>query len=81
MKVIVLVILSLLVSCGPSGTSVQYNDSILNYRGGEIIRISYVGYECSKVRVRMYDTQTKRYTVKIIYVYDAGNYLEGQIIK
>lgn len=31
MKIIVLVILSLLVSCGPP---VQYKDSILNYKGG-----------------------------------------------
>lgn len=31
MKVIVLVILSLLVSCGPS---IQCKDSILNYKGG-----------------------------------------------
>lgn len=29
----------------------------------------------------MYDTRTKRYTVKVIYVYDADNYLEGQTIK
>lgn len=29
----------------------------------------------------MYDTHTKRYTVKVIYVYDASNYLEGQTIK
>ena len=78
MKVIVLVILSLLVSCSDPPKS---QDSILNYRGGEIIRISYVGYGCSKVRVRMYDTHTKRYIIKVIYVYDAGNYLEGQTIK
>lgn len=79
MKIIVLVILSLLVSCAPDPPKSE--DSILNYRGGEIVRISYVGYGCSKVRVRMYDTHTKRYTVKVIYVYDAGNYLEGQTIK
>lgn len=79
MKVIVLVILSLLVSCAPDPPKSQ--DSILNYRGGEIIRISPVGYGCNKVRVRMYDTHTKRYTIKVIYVYDAGNYLEGQTIK
>ena len=79
MKIIVLVILSLLISCAPDPPKSQ--DSILNYRGGEIVRISYIGYGCSKVRVRMYDTQTKRYTVKVIYVYDAGNYLEGQTIK
>lgn len=78
MKVIVLVILSLLVSCSNPPES---RDSILNYRGGEIIRISYVGYGCSKIRVRMYDTRRKRYTVKVIYVYDASNYLEGQTIK
>lgn len=78
MKVIVLVILSLLVSCSNPPES---RDSILNYRGGEIIRISYVGYGCSKIRVRIYDTRRKRYTVKAIYVYDAGNYLEGQTIK
>lgn len=79
MKVIVLVILSLLVSCAPDPPKSE--DSILNYRGGEIIRISFIGYGCSKVRVRMYDTRTKRYTVKVIYVYDAGNYVEGQTIK
>lgn len=79
MKVILLVFLSLLVSCAPDPPKSE--DSILNYRGGEIVRISYVGYGCSKVRIRMYDTRTKRYTVKVIYVYDAGNYLEGQTIK
>lgn len=79
MKVLVLVILSLLVSCATDPPKSE--DSILNYRGGEIVRISYVGYGCSKVRIRMYDTRTKRYTVKVIYVYDAGNYLEGQTIK
>lgn len=79
MKVILLVILSLLVSCAPDPPKSE--DSILNYRGGEIIRISFIGYGCSKVRVRMYDTRTKRYTVKVIYVYDANNYVEGQTIK
>lgn len=79
MKVIVLVILSLLVSCAPDPPKSE--DSILNYRGGEIVRIYYVGYGCRKVRIRMYDTRTKRYTVKVIYVYDACNYLEGQTIK
>lgn len=79
MKVILLVILSLLVSCAPDPPKSE--DSILNYRGGEIIRISFIGYGCSKVRVRMYDTRTKRYTVKVIYVYDADNYVEGQTIK
>lgn len=78
MKVIVLVFLSLLVSCADPPKS---EDSILNYRGGEIVRISFVGYGCSQVRVRMYDTRTKRYTVKVIYVYDADNYVEGQTIK
>lgn len=34
MKIIVLVILSLLVSCGPSVTPIQKKDSILNYKGG-----------------------------------------------
>ena len=34
MKIIVLVILSLLVSCGPP---VQYKDSILNYKGGVVV--------------------------------------------
>lgn len=79
MKVIILVFLSLLVSCAPDPPKSE--DSILNYQGGEIVRISYVGYGCSKVRIRMYDTRTKRYTVKVIYVYDVGNYLEGQTIK
>ena len=76
MKIIVLVILSLLISCASDPPKSQ--DSILNYRGGEIIRISSVGYGCSKVRVRMYDTLTILYTFKVIYVYDAGNYLERQ---
>lgn len=34
MKVIVLVILSLLVSCGSPTPPVLYKDSILNYKGG-----------------------------------------------
>lgn len=78
MKVIVLVILSLLVSCADPPKS---QDSILNYKGGEIIYNSFVGGGYYKVRIRMYDARTKRYVVKVIYVSDAGNYLQGQTIK
>lgn len=42
MKIIVLVILSLLVSCG---SLIQYKDSILNYKGGVNINfIILIGY-------------------------------------
>ncbi len=49
MKIIVLVILSLLVSCGPP---IQYKDSILNYKGGVVVSKTYnlivvfLEYEC-----------------------------------
>lgn len=78
MKVILLVFLSLLVSCEEPPKS---QDSILNYKGGEVIRNSLVGVGYYKVRIRMYDTRTKRYVVKVIYVSDAGNYFPGQTIK
>lgn len=77
MKVIVLVILSLLVSCVPP----KAQDSILNYKGGKIINIYPISNEYCKVRLRMYDKIEKRYVIKIIYVSDADNYIKGQTIK
>ena len=59
MKVIVLVILSLLVSCGPP---VQYKDSILNYKGGVIISKT-ICLEYYAFKIRMYNKKTNRYEI------------------
>ena len=78
MKVIVLVILSLLVSCGPP---VQYKDSILNYKGATIVtdEISFDGHHI--FRIRIYDKRTKQYVIKRIKVYDGYGYRIGETIK
>lgn len=81
MKIIVLVILSLLVSCGPPVTPVQRTDSILNYKGATVVTKD-VGFRgCYKLRIRIYDKNTKRYVIKSIYVYDGYGYRVGEIIK
>lgn len=77
MKVIVLVILSLLVSCGPS---VQYKDSILNYKGGVIISKT-THFEHYTFRIRMYNKKINQYEVKTIRVYDGDEYKVGETIK
>ena len=77
MKVIVLVILSLLVSCGPS---VQYKDSILNYKGGVIISKT-VHFDHYTFQIRMYNKKINQYEVKTIRVYDGDEYRVGETIK
>lgn len=79
MKVIVLVILSLLVSCGPSN-SVQYKDSILNYKGGVIISKT-IQFGCCTFQIRMYNKKINRYEVKTIRVCDGNEYRVGETIK
>ena len=81
MKVIVLVILSLLISCGPSVTPVQKEDSILNYKGATIVTddISFDGHHI--FRIRIYDKRTKQYVIKRIKVYDGYGYRVGETIK
>ena len=54
MKVIVLAILSLLVSCGPS---IQYKDSILNYRGSVVVSKT-IQFDCCVFKIRMYNKKT-----------------------
>lgn len=77
MKVIVLVILSLLVSCGPP---VQYKDSILNYKGGVIIsKTIYIEHYTFKIR--MYNKKINRYEIKTIRVCDGDDYRVGETIK
>lgn len=77
MKVIVLVILSLLVSCSPS---IQCKDSILNYKGGVIIsKTIYLEYYAFKIR--MYNKKTNRYEIKTIRVCDGDDYRVGETIK
>lgn len=80
MKLVILLILSLLVSCGPSVTPVEYKDSILNYKGGVIIskRIQ-VGYYT--FRIRMYNNKTNQYEIKTIHVCDGDNHRVGETIK
>lgn len=77
MKVIVLVILSLLVSCGPP---VQYKDSILNYKGGVIISKT-IHIEHYTFKIRMYNKKINRYEIKTIHVYDGDDYRVGETIK
>lgn len=81
MKVIVLVILSLLVSCGPSVTPIQKKDSILNYRGATVVTKD-VGLDGRYIfRIRIYDRRTKQYVIKRIEVYDGYGYRVGETIK
>ena len=81
MKVLVLVILSLLISCGPPVTPVPENDSILNYKGATIVTKD-VGLSGRYIfRIRIYDRHTKQYIIKRIVVYDGHNYKVGEIIK
>ena len=81
MKIIVLVILSLLVSCGPSVTPIQKKDSILNYRGATIVTKD-VGLDSRYIfRIRIYDSRTKQYVIKRIEVHDGYGYRVGETIK
>ena len=77
MKVIVLVILYLLVSCGPP---VQYKDSILNYKGGVIISKT-IHIEHYTFKIRMYNKKINRYEIKTIRVCDGDDYRVGETIK
>lgn len=80
MKIIVLVILSLLVSCGPSVTPIQ-KDSILNYKGATIVTKD-VGLDgCYIFKIRIYNRRTKQYVIKRIEVYDGYGYRVGETIK
>ena len=79
MKVIVLVILSLLVSCRPSNP-IQYKDSILNYKGGIVIS-KRVHFDHFTFRIRMYNRKTNQYEIKTIRVCDGDEYREGETIK
>ena len=80
MKIIVLVILSLLVSCGPSVTPIQKKDSILNYKGGVIISKT-VHLEYYTFRIRMYNKKINQYEIKTIRVCDGDDYRVGETIK
>lgn len=77
MKVILLVFLSLLVSCGPS---IQYKDSILNYRGGVVVSKT-IQFDCYVFKIRMYNKKTNRYEIKTIHVCDGNEYRVGETIK
>ena len=81
MKVIVLVILSLLISCSPSVTPAQKEDSILNYKGATIVtdNISFDGYHI--FRIRIYDKRTKQYVIKRIRVSDGYGDIICETIK
>lgn len=79
MKVIVLVILSLLVSCRPSNP-IQYKDSILNYKGGVVVSKT-IQFDCCVFKIRMYNKKINRYEIKTIRVCDGGDYRVGETIK
>lgn len=81
MKVLVLVILSLLVSCNSSITPNSKKDSILNYRGATIVTKGIGLGGCYIFRVRIYDRHTKQYIIKRVEVYDGRDYKVGEIIK
>jgi hypothetical protein len=76
MKIIVLVILSLLVSCG---SPVQYKDSILNYRGSVVSKTICIDHYTFKIR--MYNKKINRYEIKTIRVCDGDDYRVGETIK
>lgn len=80
MKVIVLVFLSLLVSCDSPSPN-KSRDSILNYKGATIITKDFGLDNCYTLRIRMYDKNTKKYVIKTIYVYDGSGYRAGEIIR
>lgn len=73
----VIVILSLLVSCGPP---VQYKDSILNYKGGVIISKT-IHIEHYTFKIRMYNKKINRYEIKTIRVCNGDDYRVGETIK
>lgn len=77
MKVIVLVILSLLVSCGPP---VQYKDSILNYKGGIVVSKT-ICIDHYTFKIRMYNKKINQYEIKTIRVCDGDEYNIGETIK
>lgn len=77
MKIIVLVILSLLVSCGPP---VQYKDSILNYKGSVVVSKT-IQFDCCVFKIRMYNKKINRYEIKTIRVCDGDDYRVGETIK
>ena len=77
MKVIVLVILSLLVSCRPS---VQYKDSILNYKGGVVVSKT-ICIDHYTFKIRMYNKKINQYEIKTIRVCDGDEYRVGETIK
>lgn len=77
MKIIVLVILSLLVSCGPS---IQYKDSILNYKGGVVVSKT-ICIDHYTFKIRMYNKKINQYEIKTIRVCDGDDYRVGETIK
>lgn len=77
MKVIVLIILSLLVSCGPP---VQYKDSILNYKGGIVVSKT-ICIDHYTFKIRMYNKKINQYEIKTIRVCDGDEYNIGETIK
>lgn len=81
MKIIVLVVLSLLVSCGPPVTPSQKQDSVLNYKGATVVTKEIDINDCYRLRIRTYNKSTKQYVIKTIYVYDGYIYKVGEIIK
>lgn len=77
MKVIVLVILSLLVSCE---SPVQYKDSILNYKGGVVVSKT-ICIDHYTFKIRMYNKKINQYEIKTIRVCDGDEYRVGETIK
>ena len=77
MKIIVLVILSLLVSCGPP---IQYKDSILNYKGGVVVSKT-ICIDHYTFKIRMYNKKINQYEIKTIRVCDGDGYRVGETIK
>lgn len=81
MKLVILLVLSLLVSCGPSVTPVQRKDSILNYKGATIVTKNVGLDNCYTFRIRIYNKGTKQYIIKTIYVYDGYGHNVGETIR
>ena len=66
-----------MVSCGPP---VQYNDSILNYKGGVVVSKTICIDHCT-FKIRMYNKKINRYEIKTISVCDGDDYRVGETIK
>ena len=83
MRIIKLLFLSLLISCGPApknGNASKY-DSVLNYKGGVVISSGRDMNDCWHLKIRMYNSKTKKYEIRAITVFDGEQFNVGETIR